>query len=218
MNRLRYLATVAALAIGVAQIPVAANANEGGGHGSGGSHFAGGHAFSGGHFGDGRAFAGGHFDPRFDRQFGRFRAAPYSASATFFLATISVTVSVTVTQATTLLGIARSTLTATTLPWAATIRIRIRIPVRRINGGLVTKPPHLDCDAAVARCSADSRARPMCPSIARHAGTSSVREASPSLLISARRATAPVGQMSLSGRRPIVLSTYAGRQVERLAG
>ena len=69
-------------------------------------------------------------------------AAPYSASATFFLATTSVTVSVTVTQVTILLGIARSTLTATTLPWAATIRIRIRILVRRINGGLVTKPPH----------------------------------------------------------------------------
>ena len=62
MHRPRYLATAAALAIGVAQFTLAASANEGGGHGSGG-----------GHFGGGRAFAGGHFDPRFDRQFGRFR-------------------------------------------------------------------------------------------------------------------------------------------------
>jgi hypothetical protein len=62
MHRLRYLATAATLAIGVAQFPVAASANEGSGHGSGG-----------GHIGGGRAFAGGHFDPRFDRQFGRFR-------------------------------------------------------------------------------------------------------------------------------------------------
>ena len=29
--------------------------------------------FGGGHFGGRRAFAGGHFDPRFDRQFGKFR-------------------------------------------------------------------------------------------------------------------------------------------------
>jgi hypothetical protein len=62
MNWLRYLAAAAALAMGVAQSPVAASAHEGGGHWSGGSHF-----------GDGHAFAGGHFDPRFDRQFGRFR-------------------------------------------------------------------------------------------------------------------------------------------------
>ena len=73
MHRLRYLATAATLAIGVAQSPVAASANEGGGRGSGGGHFGGGHAFAGGHFGVGRSFAGGHFDPRFDRQFGRFR-------------------------------------------------------------------------------------------------------------------------------------------------
>jgi hypothetical protein len=62
MRRLRYLATAAALAIGIAQSPVDASANEGGGH-----------AFAGGRFGGGRAFAGGHFDPRFDRQFGKFR-------------------------------------------------------------------------------------------------------------------------------------------------
>jgi hypothetical protein len=62
-------------------------------------------------------------------------AAPYSASAAFFLATTSVTVSVSVTQATTLLGIARSTLTAITLPWAATIRIHLQ--ARRISEGLV---------------------------------------------------------------------------------
>jgi hypothetical protein len=60
-------------------------------------------------------------------------AAPYSASAAFFLATTLVMVSVSVIRATTLLGIARSTLTAITLPWDATIRIRI--PVRRINKG-----------------------------------------------------------------------------------
>jgi hypothetical protein len=70
MRQLRYLATAAALAIGVAQSPVAASANEGGGHGG---HFGGGHASAGGRIGVGRAFAGGHFDPRFDRQFGRFR-------------------------------------------------------------------------------------------------------------------------------------------------
>jgi hypothetical protein len=84
MHRPGYLAAAAVLAIGVAQSPVAASAHEGGGHGSGGGHFGGGHAFAGGHFGGGhafaggrfgggRAFAGGHFDPRFDRQFGRFR-------------------------------------------------------------------------------------------------------------------------------------------------
>jgi len=73
MHRLWYLATAAALTIGVAQSPVAASAHEGGGRGSGGGHFGGGHAFAGGHFGVGRGFAGGHFDPRFDRQFGRFR-------------------------------------------------------------------------------------------------------------------------------------------------
>jgi hypothetical protein len=84
-------------------------------------------------------------------------ATPYSVSAAFFLATTSVAVSVTVTQAIILLTTARSTLTAITLPWAATIRIL----VRRINSGLVTKPPNLDCDTAVARCSADSRARTM---------------------------------------------------------
>jgi hypothetical protein len=67
MHRLRYLATAATLAIGVAQSPVTAIANEGG------EHFAGGHAFAGGHFSHGRAFARGHFEPRFDRQFGRFR-------------------------------------------------------------------------------------------------------------------------------------------------
>jgi hypothetical protein len=71
MHRLRYLASAAALVIGVAQSPVAVSANEGG-H-SGGSHFSGGHAFAAGHFVGGRAFTGGHFDPRFDRQFGRFR-------------------------------------------------------------------------------------------------------------------------------------------------
>jgi hypothetical protein len=60
-------------------------------------------------------------------------AAPYSASAAFFLATTLVMVSVSVIRATTLLGIARSTLTAITLPWDATICIRI--PVRRINKG-----------------------------------------------------------------------------------
>jgi hypothetical protein len=64
-------------------------------------------------------------------------AAPYSASAAFFLATTLVTVSVSVIRATTLLGIARSTLTAITLPWDATIRIRIRIPARRISKGRV---------------------------------------------------------------------------------
>jgi hypothetical protein len=53
MHRLRYLATAATLAIGVAQSPVAASANEGGGRGSGGGHFGGGHAFAGGHFGVG---------------------------------------------------------------------------------------------------------------------------------------------------------------------
>ena len=73
MHRPRYLATAAALAIGVAQFPLAASANERGGHGSGGGHFGGGAAFAGGHFGGGRAFAGGHFDPRFNRQFDRFR-------------------------------------------------------------------------------------------------------------------------------------------------
>ena len=79
MHRPGYLAAAAALAIGVAQSPVAAGAHEGGGHGSFGGHFGGGHAFAGGRFAGGRgfvggrAFAGGHFDPRFDRQFGRFR-------------------------------------------------------------------------------------------------------------------------------------------------
>ena len=62
-------------------------------------------------------------------------AAPYSALVALSLATTSVTVSVTLTQATTLPGIARSTLTATTPPWAATTRILARL----INGGLVTK-------------------------------------------------------------------------------
>jgi hypothetical protein len=134
MHRLRCLATAAALAIGVAQSPVAASANEGG-HGGGG-HFSGGMRSEAGTSAQGirsqvgtsiRASIGNSVDSG---------AAPYSASAAFFLATTSVTVSVTVTRATTLLGIARSTLTATTLPWAATIRIRIL--VRRINGGLVT--------------------------------------------------------------------------------
>ena len=64
-------------------------------------------------------------------------AVPYSASAAFSLATTSVTALVTVTQATTLPGIARSTLTATTQPWAAIIRIL----ARRINGCLVTAAP-----------------------------------------------------------------------------
>jgi hypothetical protein len=73
MHRPGYLAVAAALAIWVPQSPVAASAHEGGGHGGGGGHFSGGHAFAGGRFGGGRAFAGGHFDPRFDRQFGRFR-------------------------------------------------------------------------------------------------------------------------------------------------
>jgi hypothetical protein len=73
MHRPGYLVTAATLAIGVAQSPVAASAPGGGGHGSGGGHFGGGHAFAAGRFGDGRAFAGRHFDPRFDRQFGRFR-------------------------------------------------------------------------------------------------------------------------------------------------
>ena len=70
MPQLRYLATAAALAIVVAQSPVAASAHGGGGHGG---HFGGGHAFAGRHFGVGRPVVGGHFDPRLDRQFGRFR-------------------------------------------------------------------------------------------------------------------------------------------------
>lgn len=65
MQRLRYLAIVAAVAIGVTQSPVAASAHAGGGRGGG--HVAGGHAFVGGHFGDRHAFG------QFDRRFGRFR-------------------------------------------------------------------------------------------------------------------------------------------------
>jgi hypothetical protein len=66
MQRLRYLAIAAALAIGVTQSPVAASAHAGGGRG--GDHFAGGHGFAGVRFGD-THFPGGHFD----RRFGRFR-------------------------------------------------------------------------------------------------------------------------------------------------
>jgi hypothetical protein len=68
-------------------------------------------------------------------------AAPYSVSAAFFLVMTSGMVSVTVTPATTLPRIARSTRTATTLPWAAIMRIRMRILGRCINGGLVADPP-----------------------------------------------------------------------------
>jgi hypothetical protein len=66
-------------------------------------------------------------------------AAPYSVSAAFFLVMTSGMVSVTVTRATILPRIARSTRTATTLPWAATIRMRIL--GRCINGGFVADPP-----------------------------------------------------------------------------
>ena len=65
MQRLRYLAIAATLAIGVTQSPVAASAYAGGGRG--GAHFAGGHRFAGGRFGGRHAFAGGHFDRRFGR-------------------------------------------------------------------------------------------------------------------------------------------------------
>jgi hypothetical protein len=83
MHRLEYLVAVT-LAIGVAQSPVAASAHGGGGHGGSGGHFGGGHAFAEGGVGGGRAFAGGHFDPRFDRQFGRFRGrAIYGVGGVF---------------------------------------------------------------------------------------------------------------------------------------
>ena len=60
-------------------------------------------------------------------------AAPYSVSVGFFLAMTSVMVSVTVTRATTLVGIVHSTLTATILRWVATTHIPIRIQARRIE-------------------------------------------------------------------------------------
>jgi hypothetical protein len=88
-------------------------------------------------------------------------AAPYSVSAAHSSASTSVTVSVTVIQATTLRGIARSTLTATILPWAATIRIL----AQRINVGLITESPHPDGGAAIAtygengKCPAEVRSR-----------------------------------------------------------
>src|ERR1700723_1767663 len=59
-------------------------------------------------------------------------AAPYLATAAFSLAMTSATALVMVTRATTLLGIARNTPTATTPLSAATIRM----PARRIDGGL----------------------------------------------------------------------------------
>ena len=136
-------------------------------------------------------------------------AAPYSASAAFFLATTLVMVSVSVIRATTLLGIARSTLTAITLPWAATIRIL----ARRINGGLVTNHRALAVMrrsrgvALIAGLGLCVRYRKVFWHFRRQGGVTSFP-------ISARRATAPVGEMSLSGRRPIVLSTDAVRQVE----
>src|ERR1700722_4223297 len=90
MRRPGYFATAALLAIGVALSPEATSAHEGGGHMGGGGHFAGGHfggghMFAGGRFAGGRAFAGGHFDPRFDRQFGRFRGRAIFAIGGGFL-------------------------------------------------------------------------------------------------------------------------------------
>ena len=106
MPQLRYLATAAALAIVVAQPPVAASAHGGGGHGG---HFGGGHAFAGRHFGVGRSVVGGCIsDPRFDRQFGRFGGrAIFGVGGIFLWLRLRISVSVSDTQATTLPGIAR---------------------------------------------------------------------------------------------------------------
>ena len=70
MHQLRRLATAAALAIGVARSPVAATLTRAG-MGEVATSAEG--MRSEARFGAGHTFAGGHFDPRFNRQFGKFR-------------------------------------------------------------------------------------------------------------------------------------------------
>jgi hypothetical protein len=74
MHRSGFLTLAAALTIGIAQVPMAASAHGGGGH-----------TFAGAHFGGERGFSGGHFDPRFDRQFGRFRGRAFFGVGGVFL-------------------------------------------------------------------------------------------------------------------------------------